>query len=75
MRAKVDQNPSETFDDVLMNNILDAVDQIVTAQQQPQPQQQNNHNCSWVSLLTDLNIDLEIFSCDWGLQVKISILW
>ena len=21
---------------------------IVTAQQQPQPQQQNNHNCSWV---------------------------
>ena len=20
----------------------------VTAQQQPQPQQQNNHNCSWV---------------------------
>ena len=20
---------------------------IVTAQQQPQPQQQNNHNCSW----------------------------
>ena len=28
MRAKVDQNPSETFDDVLMNNIVDAVDQI-----------------------------------------------
>ena len=22
--------------------------EIVTAQQQPQPQQQNNHNCSWV---------------------------
>ena len=21
---------------------------VVTAQQQPQPQQQNNHNCSWV---------------------------
>ena len=21
---------------------------IVTAQQQPQPQQQNNHNCRWV---------------------------
>ena len=21
---------------------------IVTAQQKPQPQQQNNHNCSWV---------------------------
>ena len=24
------------------------IDFIVTAQQQPQPQQQNNHNCSWV---------------------------
>ena len=25
-----------------------AKDEIVTAQKQPQPQQQNNHNCSWV---------------------------
>ena len=25
-----------------------SIDIIVTAQQQPQPQQQNNQNCSWV---------------------------
>ena len=28
-----------------------------------------------ISLLTDLNIYLEIFSCDWGLQAKIKIWW
>ena len=28
--------------------ILTEFTAIVTAQQQPQPQQQNNHNCSWV---------------------------
>ena len=27
---------------------VDKASDIVTAQQQPQPQQQNNHNCSWV---------------------------
>ena len=29
-----------------MDGLLHQV--FVTAQQQPQPQQQNNHNCSWV---------------------------
>ena len=28
--------------------MLRLVNLIVTAHQQPQPQQQNNHNCSWV---------------------------
>ena len=28
--------------------LLPQTEDIVTAQQQPQPQQQNNHNCCWV---------------------------
>ena len=27
---------------------LGYLNDIITAQKQPQPQQQNNHNCSWV---------------------------
>ena len=29
-------------------NAKGVTQKIVTAQQQPQPQQQNNHNCCWV---------------------------
>ena len=32
----------------LYSHAAGEVAKIVTAQQQPQPQQQNNHNCSWV---------------------------
>ena len=32
----------------ILDSIIMDLNSIVTAQQQPQPQQQNNHNCSWV---------------------------
>ena len=33
---------------------------IVTAQQQPQPQRQNNHNCSWVHTNSKIHDRAEI---------------
>ena len=47
---KVDQcidNVTEQWKKIEYMKIYD-IDDIVTAQKQPQPQQQNYHNCSWV---------------------------
>ena len=43
--AQSSQLLTAIIDDLKLGTIIKL---IVTAQQQPQPQQQNNHNCSWV---------------------------